>query len=356
MIPQLITTGIPDEYFHRIINESKLLERTSLNETDSDDITLEELHHLVNEEKLLGEDITDEYVIVDLARKNKTCNLDIPVETPAVTTQVREAASDSSVKVEVQIELSLPDVDKDESEVKVDSSGKPSKTGASEEGFYNIVNETKVLENTSFCGTESEECKDEVLLRHFNDKKLIGKLTSTSNTGLLANLAHKRKTCSQAVSEKPKNKKNRFANHQNSNCPTELYRKHGSGIRQFPLGGTNQKSESSGPEKFCNKQRCNYEKEELSKKSKDLTRQENKQISCQIEGMSILHPNPRHTNDKEVLWKDRKDATEQENRHISSQVWGKLVSPELPPLHPTLRTDEKTLLINELGTVKTTIE
>ena len=115
MISQLITTGISDEYFHRTINESKLLERTSLNETNSDDITLVELHHLVNEEKLLGEDITDEYVIVDLARKHKTCNLDIPVETPAVTTQVREAASNSSVQVEVQIELSLPDVDKDES-------------------------------------------------------------------------------------------------------------------------------------------------------------------------------------------------------------------------------------------------
>ncbi|KAK2704237.1 hypothetical protein QYM36_017485 [Artemia franciscana] len=54
------------------------------------------------------------------------------------------------------------------------------------------------------------------------------------------------------------------------------------------------------------------------------------------------------------LWKDRKDTTEQDNRHVSSQVWGKLVSPELPPLHPTLRTDEKTQLINELGRLKTT--
>jgi hypothetical protein len=118
IITQLIATGISDEDFHRIINETKLLEDTSVNETESEDITFEEFHHLVNEEKLLGQDITDDRVVADLASKRKTCNLDVPMETPAVTAEIMEAKSVSSVPLEVQIEFNLPEIDKKKGRLK----------------------------------------------------------------------------------------------------------------------------------------------------------------------------------------------------------------------------------------------
>ncbi|KAK2723944.1 hypothetical protein QYM36_002327 [Artemia franciscana] len=187
-------------------------------------------------------------------------------------------------------------------------------------------------------------------------KKELKTLSVTGNGVVETGVAYKRKNYSLGTSEEPTNKKNCLNQTENSNVPIEPNSKNSFGIREFQIDGTNQQLQSIEPKKISDKQRYNHEKDEVWKNNNDTKHQENKQISCQIGGMSVLNPNPRHTNDKEVLWKDRKDATEQENRHISSQVWGKLVSPDLPPLHPTLRTDEKTLLINELGTVKTTIK